>query len=109
MSRRGSRSTAAFSCAESRTSSPFARSNTCTSAPPARNRSTTAAPIPLAPPVTSATRPSKSKGLGVGYFYTVAHMIFAPSRDYPLGTNAQLLVRTPGGIPLSELDLHDDA
>ena len=45
---------------ESRTSSPFARSNTCTSAPPARSRSAVAAPMPLAPPVTSATRPSKS-------------------------------------------------
>ena len=36
-------------------------------------------------------------------------MSFDPSRDYPLGTNAPYLVRTPGGIPLSELDLHDDA
>jgi len=36
-------------------------------------------------------------------------MSFDPSRDYPLGTNAQHLARTPGGIPLSELDLHDDA
>ena len=36
-------------------------------------------------------------------------MSFDPSRDYPLGANAPGLVRTPGGIPLAELDLHDDA
>ena len=33
-------------------------------------------------------------------------MSFDPSRDYPLGSNAQHLVRTPGGIPLDELELH---
>jgi propanediol dehydratase small subunit len=47
--------------------------------------------------------------LATGYFYTVSRMSFDPSRDYPLGTNAQRLVLTPGGIPLEELDLHDDA
>jgi propanediol dehydratase small subunit len=47
--------------------------------------------------------------LGIGYFYTVSPMSFDPSRDYPLGTNAPHLIRTPGGIPLEELDLHDDA
>src|SRR3954447_21383407 len=36
-------------------------------------------------------------------------MAFDPSRDYPLGSNAPRLVQTPGGIPLAELDLHDDA
>ena len=36
-------------------------------------------------------------------------MSFDPSRDYPLGSKARQLVRTPGGIPLDELDLHDDA
>jgi propanediol dehydratase small subunit len=33
---------------------------------------------------------------------------FDPSRDYPLGTMRPDLVRTPGGIPLDELELHDD-
>jgi propanediol dehydratase small subunit len=47
--------------------------------------------------------------LATGYFYTVCDMSFDPSRDYPLGTNAQQLVQTPGGIPLEELDLHSDA
>jgi propanediol dehydratase small subunit len=47
--------------------------------------------------------------LATRYFYTVSHMRFDPSRDYPLGTNAQELVRTPGGIPLEDLDLHSDA
>jgi propanediol dehydratase small subunit len=47
--------------------------------------------------------------LATGYFYTVSGMSFDPSRDYPLGTKAPELVRTPGGIPLDELDLHDDA
>ena len=31
-----------------------------------------------------------------------------PSRDYPLGTSRPDLVRTPGGIPLAELELHDE-
>ena len=35
-------------------------------------------------------------------------MSFDPSRDYPLGTSRPDLVRTPGGIPLDELELHDD-
>jgi propanediol dehydratase small subunit len=47
--------------------------------------------------------------LGIGYFYTVLSMAFDPSRDYPLGSNAPRLVQTPGGIPLAELDLHDDS
>ena len=35
-------------------------------------------------------------------------MSFDPSRDYPLGTSRPDLVRTPGGISLDELGLHDD-
>ena len=35
-------------------------------------------------------------------------MSFDPSRDYPLGTSRPDLVRTPGGIPLDELQLHDE-
>ena len=35
-------------------------------------------------------------------------MSLDPSRDYPLGTNRPELVRTPGGIRLDELALHDD-
>ena len=35
-------------------------------------------------------------------------MSFDPSHDYPLGTSRPDLVRTPGGIPLDELELHDD-
>ncbi len=31
-----------------------------------------------------------------------------PSRDYPLGTRRPGLVRTPGGIPLDELELHGE-
>jgi len=31
-----------------------------------------------------------------------------PSRDYPLGTNRPDLIRTPGGIPLAELELDDE-
>jgi propanediol dehydratase small subunit len=31
-----------------------------------------------------------------------------PTRDYPLGSRRPDLVRTPGGIPLAELDLHAD-
>src|SRR5882762_1781601 len=107
-SRRGSRSTAAFSCAESRTSSPFARSKTLTSAPPARSRSTVAAPMPLAPPVTSATRPSKPYWLLIADFYTVLDMAFDPSSDYPLGSSRPDLVRTPGGLALDELELHGE-
>jgi propanediol dehydratase small subunit len=46
----------------------------------------------------------------------VAHRVFLyglavsfdPSRDYPLGTNRPSLVRTPGGLALEELELHDD-
>lgn len=34
-------------------------------------------------------------------------MDFDPSRDYPLGTGRPDLVRTPSGLPLSELSLHD--
>jgi propanediol dehydratase small subunit len=33
---------------------------------------------------------------------------FDPSRDYPLGTRRADLVRTPGGIPLDELELHGE-
>jgi propanediol dehydratase small subunit len=39
-------------------------------------------------------------------FYTVLVMAFDPSSDYPLGANRPDLVRTPGGIPLDELELH---
>ena len=46
--------------------------------------------------------------MGTGYFYTVFHVSFDPSRDYPLGTSRPDLVRTPAGIPLDELALHDD-
>ena len=35
-------------------------------------------------------------------------MSFDPSRDHPLGTSRPDLVRTPGGISLDELRLHDD-
>lgn len=35
-------------------------------------------------------------------------MSFDPSRDYPLGTSRPDLVRTPGGISLDELRLHDE-
>jgi propanediol dehydratase small subunit len=33
---------------------------------------------------------------------------FDPSRDYPLGANKPSLVRTPGGLALDELELHDE-
>jgi propanediol dehydratase small subunit len=33
---------------------------------------------------------------------------FEPGRDYPLGSEAPELVRTPGGIPLAELTLESD-
>jgi propanediol dehydratase small subunit len=46
--------------------------------------------------------------LGTGYFYTVLQVSLDPSRDYPLGTSRPDLVRTPGGIPLDELRLHDE-
>jgi propanediol dehydratase small subunit len=46
--------------------------------------------------------------LATGYFYTVLLVSFDPSRDYPLGTSRPDLVRTPGGIPLDELALHDE-
>ena len=35
-------------------------------------------------------------------------MGFDPSRDYPLGTSRPELVRTPGGIALDELELHEE-
>ncbi len=35
-------------------------------------------------------------------------MSLDPSRDYPLGTNRPDLIRTPGGIPLAELELGDE-
>ena len=35
-------------------------------------------------------------------------MSFDPSRDYPLGTSRPDLISTLGGIPLDELELHDD-
>ncbi len=46
--------------------------------------------------------------MSTGSFYTVLLVSFDPSRDYPLGTSRPDLVRTPGGIPLDELELHDD-
>jgi propanediol dehydratase small subunit len=42
------------------------------------------------------------------HFYTVFAMGFDPSSDYPLGTRRPDLVRTPGGITLTELELHAD-
>jgi propanediol dehydratase small subunit len=45
--------------------------------------------------------------LAIGHFYTVFRVSLDPSRDYPLGTSRPDLVRTPGGIPLEELALHD--
>lgn len=33
---------------------------------------------------------------------------FEALRDYPLGTERPDLVRTPGGIPLADLELHDE-
>ena len=46
--------------------------------------------------------------MGTGYFYTVLAVSFDPSRDYPLGTSRPDLVRTPGGIPLDELELRGE-
>ena len=46
--------------------------------------------------------------MATGYFYTVLLVSFDPSRDYPLGTSRPDLIRTPGGIPLDQLQLHDD-
>jgi propanediol dehydratase small subunit len=46
--------------------------------------------------------------LATRYFYTVLLVGFDPSRDYPLGTSRPDLVRTPGGIPFDQLQLHDD-
>ena len=34
-------------------------------------------------------------------------MTFNPHRDYPLGSKRPDLVKTPGGIPLAELTMHD--
>jgi propanediol dehydratase small subunit len=46
--------------------------------------------------------------LAIGYFYTVSSMRFDPSRDYPLGASRPELVRTPGGLALDQLALHDE-
>ena len=46
--------------------------------------------------------------MATDYFYTVSHVSLDPSRDYPLGTRRPDLVRTPGGIPLDELELHGE-
>jgi propanediol dehydratase small subunit len=46
--------------------------------------------------------------LATRYFYTVLLVGLDPSRDYPLGSSRPDLVRTPGGISLDELTLHDD-
>ena len=46
--------------------------------------------------------------MATGYFYTVLRVSFDPSRDYPLGTSRPDLVRTPGGIPLDELELRGE-
>src|SRR5437588_7366134 len=40
-------------------------------------------------------------------FYTVFRMAFDPSSEYPLGSHRPDLVRTPGGLALDELTLHD--
>src|SRR5436305_7912159 len=40
-------------------------------------------------------------------FYTVFRMAFDPSSEYPLGSHRPDLVRTPGGLALDELALHD--
>jgi propanediol dehydratase small subunit len=44
----------------------------------------------------------------IGDFYTVLVVAFDPSSDYPLGARRPDLVRTPGGIALSELELDGD-
>src|SRR5258706_9715051 len=64
--------------------------------------------MPPAPPVTSATRPSKPYWLLMDDFYTVLPMAFDPSRHYPLGSSRPDLVRTPGGLALAELELHGE-
>src|SRR5256885_11209146 len=40
-------------------------------------------------------------------FYTVLRMAFDPSSEYPLGSHRPDLVRTPGGLALDELTLHE--
>src|SRR2546423_15519411 len=41
------------------------------------------------------------------HFYTVLPMAFDPSSEYPLGSRRPDLVRTPGGLALDELALHE--
>src|SRR2546423_15584836 len=43
----------------------------------------------------------------MGHFYTVLPMAFDPSSEYPLGSRRPDLVRTPGGLALDELALHE--
>jgi propanediol dehydratase small subunit len=58
----------------------------------------------------------RDKSDAAGEVVEVGHRVFLyglrvsldPSRDYPLGTRRPDLVRTPGGIPLDELELHSD-
>ena len=65
-----------------------------------------AAPMPLAPPVTSATRPEKRSSF---IWATAASLTlrvrFDPATDYPLGSRRPDLVRTPSGLPLDEVTL----
>ena len=82
-----------------------ARSSVATFAPSARRRAATAAPIPLAAPVTSATRPKNRSSFVTSAPYKVSAMTFDPTVDYPLGSRRPDLVETPSGLALEEVTL----
>ena len=65
--------------------------------------------MPLAPPVTSATRPSKSYWLLIGRFlYGFASWPSIRAATIRSAANRPDLVRTPGGLALDELELHGE-
>jgi propanediol dehydratase small subunit len=78
-----------------------------TRAPSDRSRPAIAAPIPLAPPVTSATRPANRSSF-VRATARLAYPVsvgFDPVTDYPLGSRRPDLVATPSGLPLDAVTL----
>ena len=72
---------------------------------PRASRSTVAAPMPLAPPVTSATRPENRSSFVRATAASLPRVRFDPGTDYPLGSRRPDLVRTPSGLPLDEVTL----
>ena len=64
-----------------------------------------AAPMPLAAPVTSATRPKNRSSFVMSAPYKVSAMTFDPTADYPLGSRRPDLVETPSGLALDDVTL----